>query len=151
MRKTTLFADITLLLVALIWGSTFVIVQNAIAFLEPFTFNAVRFSIASLLLICWLLLFQRKQVKACSRKLIFAGILIGFWLFIGYASQTVGLLYTLPLKLIYHRLKRRISSSIFSVIIKAKTEQRSNFWHYHGNDRIILTYNDRFCFPQYWG
>ena len=72
LRKTSLIADITLLLVALIWGSTFVVVQNAIAFLEPITFNAVRFSIATLLLLSWLLLFQRKQIQACNRKLILA-------------------------------------------------------------------------------
>lgn len=94
LRKTTLFADLTLLFVAFIWGTTFVIVQNAIAFLEPFTFNAVRFSIATLLLTSWLLIFHRKQLKACNRKLLFAGILIGFWLFIGYAAQTLGLLFT---------------------------------------------------------
>ncbi|WP_428908869.1 DMT family transporter [Niallia sp. Krafla_26] len=94
MRKTSLLADITLLFVALIWGTTFVVVQNAIAFLEPITFNAVRFSIATILLLSWLLIFQRNQLKTCSYKLIIAGILIGFWLFVGYATQTLGLLFT---------------------------------------------------------
>lgn len=44
--KRPLFADLSLLLVTLIWGTTFVIVQNAIDFLEPFAFNGIRFAIA---------------------------------------------------------------------------------------------------------
>ena len=61
--KTSIFADISLLLVALIWGSTFVIVQNAIAFLEPFSFNGVRFSMATMLLLAWLLTFRKKTIE----------------------------------------------------------------------------------------
>ncbi|MFP3415883.1 EamA/RhaT family transporter, partial [Bacillus sp. SIMBA_074] len=37
MNKT---ADFSLLFVVFIWGVTFVMVQNALSFLEPFTFNA---------------------------------------------------------------------------------------------------------------
>jgi drug/metabolite transporter (DMT)-like permease len=92
--KNTLIADISLLLVALIWGATFVLVQNAIAFLEPFSFNGIRFIIASILLGFWLILFERSQIKLCSWKLIFSGMFMGIWLFIGYAAQTIGLLYT---------------------------------------------------------
>ena len=68
--------------------------QNALDFLMPFSFNGVRFTMASVLLIAWLLIFQRKQLKECNRKLIFSGIIIGFWLFVGYATQTAGLLFT---------------------------------------------------------
>ncbi|PLR99684.1 DMT family transporter [Bacillus sp. T33-2] len=93
MRKS-MVADVSLLLVALIWGATFVLVQNAIAFLEPFSFNAVRFTAAALLLAVWLLLFQRNQLAALNWRSILAGATLGFWLFIGYASQTIGLLYT---------------------------------------------------------
>lgn len=94
LSKKTLFADFSLLLVALIWGATFVIVQNAIEFLPPITFNGIRFFIAAALLGGWLLLFERKQLKQFDRKLLFSGIIIGIWLFIGYATQTIGLLYT---------------------------------------------------------
>lgn len=94
MNKTSFFADFSLLLVALIWGTTFVVVQNAIAFLEPFSFNTVRFFMAAVILSLWLIIFERKQLKQCNKKLIFAGVFIGFWLFIGYATQTLGLLYT---------------------------------------------------------
>ncbi|MBD8068148.1 DMT family transporter [Bacillus sp. PS06] len=92
--KKTLIADISLLFVAFIWGSTFVIVQNAIAFLEPMTFNALRFFIAGLFLLGWLLIFKRNELKEINKGLIIAGIIMGCWLFGGYALQTFGLLYT---------------------------------------------------------
>lgn len=94
MTKKNLFADLSLLLVALVWGATFVIVQNAIDLLPPITFNGIRFLIAALILGGWLLLFERKQLSFFNRKLFFAGLIIGVWLFLGYATQTVGLLYT---------------------------------------------------------
>ncbi|WP_102274823.1 DMT family transporter [Cytobacillus massiliigabonensis] len=94
MKKNVLFADGTLLLVAFIWGATFVIVQNAIAFLEPHSFNGLRFLIAAILLCAWLFIFEKDQLKQLNWKIISSGIIIGIWLFIGYAFQTMGLLHT---------------------------------------------------------
>ncbi|GAC89872.1 drug/metabolite transporter (DMT) superfamily permease [Anoxybacillus flavithermus NBRC 109594] len=84
-------ADISLLFVAFVWGATFVVVQDAIAFLPPLMFNGVRFAIASVLLWAWVLIFERKPL---DRQLICAGLLLGIWLCLGYAFQTIGLLYT---------------------------------------------------------
>lgn len=92
--KASTFADLSLLFVALIWGATFVLVQNAISFLEPQSFNAVRFTLAAIMLGLWLMFFEKDQLKKLDRKLILSGIMLGFWLFIGYAFQTLGLLYT---------------------------------------------------------
>ncbi|WP_310649081.1 DMT family transporter [Niallia taxi] len=87
-------ANILLLAVALIWGSTFVLVQNAILFLEPLQFNGIRFFIAFLFLLLWLLLFHRHLLKELKTSTVVAGAVLGFCLFIGYAFQTIGLLYT---------------------------------------------------------
>ncbi|WP_328588904.1 DMT family transporter [Niallia nealsonii] len=94
MTKEAKMADGLLLLVAGIWGFTFVTVQHAISFLEPHAFNAIRFSIASLFLIIWLLLFDRSQLKKWNKHSIKAGFTLGFFLFIGYSFQTIGLIYT---------------------------------------------------------
>lgn len=94
MPKRQWFADITLLFVAFIWGATFVVVQNAIAFLPPVTFNAIRFFMAAVLLGGWLILFKREQLVSFNMRLLLSGIVLGFWLFFGYATQTAGLLYT---------------------------------------------------------
>ncbi len=87
-------ADIILLFVAFIWGATFVLVQQAISFLEPFTFNAIRFTIAAIILSTWFFLFKRDQLSAINGTFLLAGFLIGVSLFLGYALQTMGLLYT---------------------------------------------------------
>ncbi len=86
-----MFADGSLLFVAFIWGATFVIVQNAIQFLPPHLFNGIRFLLASLILSLFVLRSKRKYI---SKELIKAGVFLGFFLFIGYAFQTVGLMYT---------------------------------------------------------
>lgn len=91
-------ADITLLLIAFIWGTTFLIVQQAIASLPPNTFNAVRFTVAALFLLLILAIKSPHQLKEWRRPLLKAGIILGFWLCLGYALQTVGLLYTTPSK-----------------------------------------------------
>ncbi|WP_042457683.1 DMT family transporter [Neobacillus dielmonensis] len=90
----SLMADLSLLFVTLIWGITFVLVQNAINFLEPFAFNGIRFFIAALLLLASLLIFEKRQLKQLNLKIIGIGVFIGFWLFLGYVTQTIGLLYT---------------------------------------------------------
>ncbi|MFB3163043.1 DMT family transporter [Neobacillus sp. 179-J 1A1 HS] len=93
MRKP-IFADISLLFVTFIWGTTFVLVQNAISLLDPFSFNGIRFLAAAVMLLFWLFLFERKQIALLNLKMLASGLFIGFWLFLGYATQTIGLLYT---------------------------------------------------------
>ncbi|MEH7010375.1 DMT family transporter [Neobacillus niacini] len=92
--KKPIFADISLLFVTFIWGTTFVLVQNAISMLEPFSFNGIRFLSAAIMLLLWLFLFERKQLVFFNLKMLASGVFIGFWLFLGYATQTIGLLYT---------------------------------------------------------
>ncbi|MBN8200199.1 MULTISPECIES: DMT family transporter [Bacillaceae] len=94
MNRPVIFADVSLLLVAFVWGTTFVLVQNAIAFLEPFSFNGVRFFIAAFLLGGWLVIFEKEQLRKINKKLLISGVIMGLFLFIGYAFQTIGLLYT---------------------------------------------------------
>lgn len=91
-------ADFTLLLIAFIWGSTFLVVQQAIELLPPNTFNAVRFTIAALFLLIIQIFLYRHRWKDWSRQLVKSGVILGFWLCLGYALQTVGLLYTTPSK-----------------------------------------------------
>ncbi|GHH98255.1 DMT family transporter [Neobacillus kokaensis] len=92
--KKPIIADISLLFVTFIWGMTFVLVQNAIDFLEPFAFNGIRFLLAAILLFLCLLIFEKSQLKQLNFKVAASGFFIGFWLFLGYVTQTIGLLYT---------------------------------------------------------
>ncbi len=92
--KRIWLADGALLFVAFIWGATFVIVQQAIQYLPPLSFNGIRFFLATLFLAAWLLLFQRHQLKELKKNTWVHGAAMGTCLFAGYAFQTVGLMYT---------------------------------------------------------
>ncbi len=87
-------ADLALAFVALIWGSTFVIVKNALDTVGPLTYVAWRFWLASILLVA---LFSRR-LRGIRREEILAGGLIGVWLALGYLFQTVGLKTTTSAK-----------------------------------------------------
>ncbi|MFC7370689.1 DMT family transporter [Fictibacillus iocasae] len=98
MNKARLLADVSLLSVAAIWGTTFVIVQQAISSLEPYSFNAVRFFLAFLFLFLFIVFFKRKVLLSLSSDVAWKGIALGFFLYLGYGFQTVGLLYTTSAK-----------------------------------------------------
>lgn len=89
-------ADLVLVFVTLIWGATFVLVQQAIEAIPVFSFLAIRFLASGLLLFIPVLFMPslRRTVKTAS--IWKAGAIMGFWLFAGYALQTIGLLYTTP-------------------------------------------------------
>jgi drug/metabolite transporter (DMT)-like permease len=83
-------ADTLLLLVALIWGSTFVLVKRSVAHFPVFAFLSLRFALAAVML---LILFSQR-LRDVHRAEICAGMAIGLFLFAGYAFQTFGLRYT---------------------------------------------------------
>ncbi len=91
-ERKTLVADISLIFVALFWGSNFVIIKQALDVIHPFTYIGIRFLIASLLLAP----FFWKRLARASAQDYRNGCLIGLFLFGGFAFQTVGLLYTTP-------------------------------------------------------
>lgn len=86
-------AEGTLLGIAFLWGATFVLVQNAITVLPPFSFLAVRFGLAFLLLLPFALISRNRSKKSALRA-GYLGLLLGVWLYLGYALQTWSLLYT---------------------------------------------------------
>ncbi len=79
-----------LLLATFFWGITFVAVKDAMQFASPLVFLGVRFLIAGLVL----LPFCYKGLKTLSREGWRDGILIGIFLFAGFAFQTAGLVHT---------------------------------------------------------
>ena len=78
-----------LVLVTMIWGSTFLIVRHTLALVSPFTFLALRFGIGALVLAA---IFHKRLARISSAEM-FMGSLIGIFLFATYALQTTGLRY----------------------------------------------------------
>lgn len=79
-----------LLLVTFFWGVTFPIIQEALKFIGPGPFLALRFFVATVLMA----FFIRKGTGLLSSSNIKHGLIAGFLLFLGYYFQTVGLEYT---------------------------------------------------------
>ena len=83
-------ADLLLLVIAAIWGLTFVLIKNALDDIEPFTFNAYRFLLAGIFMVFICFIYKSKFDK----RLLTIGSIVGFFLFLGYSLQTIGLQYT---------------------------------------------------------
>ena len=86
----SLKAHLLLVLITLIWGATFVVIKNALSDISPLFFNAIRISLAALLLSA---VFHR-QLRGISTEAIVAGVVIGLFLGSGNGLQTTGLKYT---------------------------------------------------------
>ncbi|AVP55691.1 EamA family transporter [Clostridium tetani] len=90
LKKQNLWADISLLIVAIIWGSGFVATKNALDSISPFFITTLRFSISTLAI--GIIFFKR--IKNIDISHLKAGFIIGFFLFSAFSTQTIGLLYT---------------------------------------------------------
>ena len=86
----SLKAHILLVLIALIWGSNFVVIKNALADISPLFFNATRMSLAAVVLA---MIFYR-ELSRLTAGAVRSGCLVGVFLFVGNELQTTGLKYT---------------------------------------------------------
>jgi len=94
MPSKRLLADLALGLCALIWGTTFVVIKEALADISVIAYLALRFGLAALVMaaIYWRAL-RKLTLPAAS-----AGAQIGVFMFGGYVFQIAGLKYTTPSK-----------------------------------------------------
>ena len=79
---------------ALIWGTSFFIMKNALDIMPVYYLLAIRFTAGAVLLslVCW------KKWKDFTADYLWRGAIIGGCLFLAYAVQTFGLSYTTPSK-----------------------------------------------------
>lgn len=78
-------SEAILLFVTVLWGGTFVMVKEALNDISSMAFIAIRFFIAGIIL------FPLMKKKVFTKKNVFAGIILGSLLFLGFAVQTLGL------------------------------------------------------------
>lgn len=89
-------AEAALAVIALVWGTTFVVIKQALADISPLLFIALRFTLGTAAL--WAVVRTRTGGVPDSRAEWRGGILSGLLLFAGYALQTIGLTLTTPSK-----------------------------------------------------
>ncbi len=83
-------ADLWLLFITVIWSGTFALIKIALETLPPFTFTALRFSLATIAS----LLIWGKFLLRISRRRLLQGIILGLLFGFGFYLQTFGLLFT---------------------------------------------------------
>lgn len=90
----SLKAHLLLLAVVMIWGSTFVLIKDALSDISPLLFNLLRMALATLCLLA----IYRKHIGRIDRKTLLRGAVAGLFLAMGYQFQTAGLKLTTPSK-----------------------------------------------------
>jgi drug/metabolite transporter (DMT)-like permease len=89
-RTQGLLSGAGLILITLVWGGGFVVVKDSVNTVPPIYMIAVRFTIASVLLaaVFW------KNLTRMNSVTLRRGALLGVFLFLSYAFQTIGVIYT---------------------------------------------------------
>lgn len=93
MTKAKLYeyrADLLLLTVAIAWGVTFLMVQEAIESTPVYAFLFFRFTLASILMF----FIAYKFLNETNIQTVLYGVILGLFLFFAFATQTFGLAYT---------------------------------------------------------
>ncbi|MCS6803516.1 MAG: DMT family transporter [Acidobacteriota bacterium] len=87
--------EVLLLLVALIWAGTYSVDGAMVRQASPFLYLTIRFLLAGLLF-AWLF---RHVLRDLTKRVVWHGVLIGFYLYLEFFLQLQGLVYTSPAKM----------------------------------------------------
>lgn len=85
-KVRALLARLALLVTAIVWGSSLTVVSSIKNAVTPNMLLALRFSIACVLL----MIIFAPHLKKFNKDYLLSGLIIGFFLFVAYSSQTIG-------------------------------------------------------------
>lgn len=94
MKSSSIVVNLTLLLVALIWGVGFVPQRVGLETFNPIAFNAWRFGLGAITLIPIMFYFRIKREALLNLKALMAGVFLGLLLCAGAGFQQVSLGFT---------------------------------------------------------
>ncbi len=116
-------AELYLLLVTLIWGSTFVVTKYILLDSGPFLYTSLRFLMASAI---FGVVFFR-QLRTMNGPALLKGGILGLLLFIGFATQTIGLLHTTASKSAFITGMMVVFTPLCQMLIERKFPNAGNF------------------------
>lgn len=136
MNKKELQTDIMLIIAAILWGLGFVAQRDGINYIGPFYYTAIRFFIGVLCLLP-IYFFTRKyepkimpnneksgnENKVERKTVIFSGLIVGLFLFLGVNAQQVGLVTTTAGKASFITAMYMILVPIFALLLGHKTRR----------------------------
>lgn len=88
-KLATKAPHLAMVFVTMIWGTTYLLVQHGLTASSPMFFVACRFAAASFAVG----LISFKQLKHITKHDLWAALVIGFSMTVGYGAQTIGLQY----------------------------------------------------------
>lgn len=94
MKVSKAGAQAALFSITIIWGSTFTIIKKSLDVVSPMAFVTSRFMLAALVMLPFFL----SSLFAANRKQYKQATVLGFLLYIGYITQTIGLMTTTATK-----------------------------------------------------
>ncbi len=115
-------AELFLLSITLIWGSTFALSKYLLDTISPLFYIGVRFSLA---LVIFTLLASRR-VFATTKDAFIKGGILGLLLFSGFAAQTIGLQYTGASKSAFITGMMVVFTPICQIVIERKAPKIGN-------------------------
>lgn len=83
-------AEFLLLSITVIWGSTFVVTKSLLELNSPLWYTMLRFVLAG----AFVFIAFPRRILSTTRVALKTGIVLGLFLYIGFAMQTVGMQYT---------------------------------------------------------
>ena len=92
MAKKNVSGNLSLIFVAVAWGSSMVVIKGSTDTLPPGLLLTCRFTIASAMLA----ITNGKKLKQIDKEYIKSGIFIGVCLFMAYFTQTMGVMLEMP-------------------------------------------------------
>lgn len=92
--RTTTKAEISLLLITVVWGTSFLVVKDTLSLTNPYWLLLLRFVVGTALV----LVIFRRSLRSVDASMAWKGLVLGFVLYLGFLSQTAGLQYTTPAK-----------------------------------------------------
>jgi drug/metabolite transporter (DMT)-like permease len=115
-------AEAALFFITFLWGGTFVLIKSALVHVSPMVFVSVRFGLAALVL----LPFVIKPLLAATRIQYKKATILGISLFIGFATQTIGLRYTTATKSAFLTGMFVIITPIMQIILEKRKPTSRN-------------------------
>jgi len=115
-------AEVALFATTLIWGGTFVAAKFGLRDLSPLLLIAIRFLIAGAVIA---LVFRRRLVSV-PRAAAVKGIILGSFLFAGFAAQTIGLAYTTASKSAFITGMMVVGVPLLQIIIERRAPKIGN-------------------------
>ena len=115
-------AELYLLSLTVIWGSTFVLTKFILESASPFVYVAIRFFVASFLFGA----FFFRRLRIISKDAITKGLVLGVLLFFGFTLQTIGMKFTSASKSAFITGLMVVFTPIFQLIIERKAPKIGN-------------------------